>query len=334
MPKSLNLARMSAMVALFSAGLAVPAARADVCVAVDDAHDTFPASDRSAAVLLLSKHFERAGERVLPVPCPDQYTLSHIRLGDTIVVTLTGPRGRREATAVGLDDLPAIYDQMVRSMLTGQPMNLRGVVDRTNVTVAQTATLRVESDNIFYARLGYSGTFGDRTFGTPSIGPIGYRHELDSFGIDVSFLNFGVNTDSSYGSGTSGVSYQWLKLEGLYFTSPKAAQSMYFGGGMAYGGTSVSSGSYSDNSYRDWHGSGLEGVLTVGYETPRASTLRVFIQGDLGLPFYSLESTQYGAYNPAKPYLPPAITTTERYAPSLMFSVGLGWQRDAHTRKP
>jgi hypothetical protein len=334
MPKSLNLTRVSAVAAFCLIGLAVPEARADVCVAVDDARDTFPPSDRSAAVLLISKHFELAGERVGPAPCADQYTLSHIRLGDTIAVMLTGPKGRREATAIGLDDLPAVYDQMVRSILTGQPMTLRGVVDRTNVSIAQTAKLRVESDNIFYARLGYGATFADGTYGMPSIGLIGYRRELDSFGIDMSFLNFNMKTDNSYAGDMSGGSYEWLRLEGLYFTNPKAEQTIYFGGGMAYGGTTLSNGSYYDRSYRDWHGSGLSGVLTAGYELPRASTLRVFVQSDLTLPFYSLESAQYGPYIPSVPYKAPTVTTMRHYAPSLAISVGLGWGRGAHARKP
>jgi len=315
-------------------GLAVAEARADVCVVVDDAHDTFPPSDRSAAVLLIAKHFELAGERVAAAPCPGQYTLSHIRLGDTIAVTLTGPGGRREATALGLDDLPAVYDQMVRSMLTGQPMTLRGVIDRTNVSVAQIAKPRVESDNIFYARLGYGATFAGGTYGMPSVGLIGYRRELDSFGIDVSFLNFNMKMDNSYAGDTSGGSYEWLRLEGLYFTNPKAEQTMYFGGGMSFGATSVSSGNYNQNTYRNWNGSGLSGVLTAGYELPRASTLRVFIQSDVTLPFYSLESIQYGPYNPAKPYLPPTATTSHQYAPSLAVSVGLGWGHGAYTRHP
>src|SRR5436309_13985116 len=88
---------------------AADAARADVCVAIDKAHDTLSPQDRSAAAILVARQFELAGEKVSDGDCPALYTLSHVRLGNTITVTLSGPNGRREGTALGLDDLPALY---------------------------------------------------------------------------------------------------------------------------------------------------------------------------------------------------------------------------------
>ena len=106
-----------------------------------------------------------------PVPCP------------FFVVTLSGQNRQREGTALGLDDLPALYSQMVRSIVTGRPMDGFYVMDRTNVTEAQEASRkRVQSDSFGYARLGYGSVFGDRGYGGPTLG-FGYRAELDSFGI-------------------------------------------------------------------------------------------------------------------------------------------------------
>src|SRR5215470_2705911 len=105
------------------------AARGDVCIAVDTAHDTLSPADRAAAVLLVGKQFELAGERVAGDGCPNPYTLSHIMLGNRITVTLAGPLGRREGEALGMDDLPALYSQMVRSLVTGRPMAGFNVVD-------------------------------------------------------------------------------------------------------------------------------------------------------------------------------------------------------------
>src|SRR5947207_15974907 len=102
-------------------------------------------------------------------------------LGNTIYVTLAGPRGRREGTALGLADLPALYSQMVRSMVTGRPMSGFNVVDRTNVTESQASQKLVQSHSFGYARLGYSAIFGDHPYAGPAVG-FGYRAELDSFG--------------------------------------------------------------------------------------------------------------------------------------------------------
>ena len=292
-------------------------ATADVCVAVDEAQDTLSPRDRTAARRILARQFELAGERVVPSPCPDQYVVTHTQLGATIFVTLSGPKGEREATAIGLDDLPAVYNQMVRSVLTGEPMDLQGVVDRANVSVMQAAKQRVDSDSIFYARLGYGAMFADQRQPLTSIGPIGYRHELDSFGIDVSFLNFQVNGPASSGGyyGPSTTSGSWIKLEGLYFTRPLANATPYLGAGLSWNWASIADGR------TDWGGNGLQGELTAGYEMARASTIRLFVQADLGLPFYTLTPVSY---------LRPAAMLSSQYAPSATISVGLGWQRNPH----
>jgi len=313
-----------------AAGAQARPAGADVCITIDEAHDMFSPQDRTAALVLLARQFELAGKRVTLEACPMLYTVSHVRLGETIMVTLSGPGGHREGTALGLDDLPALYSQMVRSIVTGRPMTGFNVVDRTNVTEAQVVSAkRVQSDSFGYARLGYGSVFGDRSYGGPTLG-FGYRAEIDSFGLDVSFLNFQVpssRSDSYYGSSQSRMAGSVLKLEGLYFMNPKANATTYVGGGVSYGFTDFG-GTAGDSSYQSsWHGSGLQGELTVGYEWPRASTLRLFVQADTTLPFYNVTSQTF-TFSRSAPA--GAIATERRYSPSLVVSLGLGWQRNRH----
>jgi hypothetical protein len=287
------------------------AAEAEVCVVIDEGRDTFAPQDRSAALLLVDKQFEREGERIVPADCPNRYTLSHVTLGNTITVTLSGPNGDRQGMAIGFDDLPALYSQMVRSIVTGRPMSGFGVVDRTNVTSSQASPRRVGSDGLWYARLGYGGIFGGRTYGTPAVG-FGYRAEFDSFGIDVSFLNVQVSSSGAYASAgaTTGAV---VKLEVLRFTNPVGNKTGYFGGGVGWGATSIDDGTL-DGAYGD--GSGLEGDLTAGYELARASTVRLFTQVDAVFPLYNVTTYQYSRSG---------VTTTHQYAPSVVFSLGLGW---------
>ena len=87
-------------------------AHADVCVNIDRTRDTLATEERVAAILLVAKQFELEGERVVPEGCPAPYVLAHARLGSIIVVSLSGPNGRREAIAHGMDDLPALYSQI------------------------------------------------------------------------------------------------------------------------------------------------------------------------------------------------------------------------------
>src|SRR5262245_16872050 len=308
------------VVAVFLCAAAV--AQAQVCVKIDESHDTLGQDDRLAALLLLNRQFAAAGEQVVD-HCPTPYVLSHVKLGNTISVTLAGPKGTREGTALGLDDLAALYSQMVRSLETGRPMTGLGVVDRTNVTAAQATAQRVHSDGFFYARLGYGGIFGTHTYGVPSFG-LGYRAEIDKIAIDVSFLNFQMsNSDYSYVSGSAD-SASLLKLSGLYMVHRDANSTPYFGGGLSWGHTSViesrpvtpTSGTYVSGG----DGSGLQGELTAGYEFARATTIRMFVQADATVPFYSVSSQTFSSRG-----VP--LTPTGRWTPSLMMSIGLGWQR-------
>ena len=324
------MSRSRILSALVVAGLflgagATVAAAADVCLTVDESHDTFSPSDRSAALLLLARQFELGGEHVVPPPCSAPYLVSHVKLGDVIVITLSGPTGQREATAHGMDDVPAVYSQMVRSLLTGRPMGASGIIDRGNVSKAQAeAAPRVYSDSIAYARLGFGALFGDRVYSGPAVGVFGYRREFDSFGIDVSFLNF-LYQESRPASGpfyygdTGGMTGSWVKLGILRFVTPQSARSAYVGTGLSWSSAHLYSGS------RSWSGSGLQGEAIAGYEVGRASTIRVFLQTDVGLPFYRVNSVDY-FYSTGPPYVTPG-GTRQRYAPSLAVSLGLGWQR-------
>jgi hypothetical protein len=301
------------------------AAGSPVCLTIDAAHDTLSPQERSAALLLLARQFEIDGQRVADATCGMPYTVSHIRLGETIFVTLTGPGGYREGTALGLDDLPSLYSQMVRSIVTGRPMTGFNVIDRTNVTAAQSAPpRRVEIDSLWYAKLGYGGVFGDRSYGGPTIG-FGYRAELDTFALDVSFLNNQASS-AGYGSSQGGGTSSILKLQGLHFMNPTANATAYFGGGLSYGFTYFGSGSGGTGFYDSgWNGNGLQGELTAGYEVPRASALRVFIEADATLPFYNVASTRT-TYSRTAPYASTSVSS-HRYAPSVAVSIGLGWQR-------
>ena len=183
--------------------------------------------------VLLTRQFALAGGQSSPLPTP--YLVAR-QTGKHDCRHDSRAKGAREERSRARD-LPALYSQMVRSLETGRPMTGLGVVDRTNVTAAQATAQRVHSDGFFYARLGYSGIFGDRVYGTPSFG-FGYRAELDSMAIDVSFLNTQMGSSSYYSSGASSSSL--LKLSGLYLLNRESNSTPYFGGGLSWGSTNVS----------------------------------------------------------------------------------------------
>lgn len=248
--------------------------------------------------------------------------MSHIRVGEKIFVTVAGSRVNREAVAIGIEDLPAVYRQIVRSIITGRPVESFTMVDRANVTASQGAARRVNADSFGYARLGYGGLFGNRTYGTPALG-FGYRVELDRFGVDVAFLNLQIGSNSSAEVSAGSV----LKLSGLYFIRPDANRTGYLGAGLSWGGSSFGNDSGYDSYSSGFSGSGLQAELSGGYEFARATPLRIFVQVDATLPFYSVISERY-TFPRAGSLIEPTIMTSHRYAPSFVASVGMGWQRN------
>jgi hypothetical protein len=158
------------------------------------------------------------------------------------------------------------------------------------------------SDPFEYARFGAGR--GGATFG------LGVRGATRALAIDVSVsaqLPVGSRMSAHIG-GRETVALSLLKVEVLRFREPRANASSYFGGGISVGTAS----SWGGPDERSWHGRGLQGELTLGYEIGSASTARLFVQADATLPFYVMTSGHPGG---------------TRYAPSLFVSVGVGWQR-------
>ena len=228
--------RSALFVVILTAGTA-RAASAQTCIAIDEQHDMLGRDDRTAARLLVGKQFELAGHRSRrPRLLGDLHGVPHSP-GHDDQRDAVGSAGKREATALGLDDLPAVYSQMVRSLTTGQPMGI-GVLDRTNVSASQDLPpRRVHSEGSWYARVGYGSLFGQSTHNGASFG-FGYRAEFDRIGLDVSFFNGQLNDAGGY-RGANGSAWSLIKLQGLYFLNPTGNRSAYFGGGLSYGRTEL-----------------------------------------------------------------------------------------------
>lgn len=275
-----------------------------VCVVIDASRDTLGDGERSAARSLLLQAFEseKVAVDASGSSCAETYMVSNIKLGNTINVTITGPRGQRTGRATSLDDLPNIYSQMVKSLITGAPMETGGgATDRTNVTKDQTAPRRVAADNLKYVSLGYGAVIAGKLARGPAFG-FGYRHELDRIAIDISVGLIFANDGDDFG-----VTGYYPRLAGIWYQQPLADSSPYYGAGVSFGATGVADGE--GDSYA---GSGVQGHITAGYEAFRSSTIRAFGQLDVTLPFYTSKH-DFGT------------SEGSRYTPSVSLSIGLGW---------
>lgn len=272
-----------------------------VCVVIDASRDTLADGERSAARSLVLTAFENEKLAVDASggACAETYVLSNVKLGNTVTVTIGGPRGQRTGRATSLDDLANVYSQMVRSLVTGAPMETGGgTTDRTNVTKEQSAPRRVAADSLKYVQLGYGGVIAGRFAYGPAFGG-GWRKELDRIGIDLS-VTFMIANDTS---DAAGATMAIPRLMGLWYQDPIADSTIYYGLGLSYGFAAAS-----DSGGDHYGGSGLQGHLVAGYEAFRSSTIRGFAQLEATAPFYQ---SDFG--------------NASRYTPSVSMVLGLGW---------
>jgi hypothetical protein len=117
-----------------------------------------------------------------------------------------------------------------------------------------------------------------------------------------------------------------LKLQALRFVNPGADSSVYVGGGFSWGGVSAQREQAPTAYVTSWHGSGLQGEVTVGYELARTSPVRLFVQADIGLPLFNARSETMTVRRTSPAVVEPA-SQDKRYIPSLAVSVGIGWSR-------
>jgi hypothetical protein len=300
--------------ATLGACLAAPiTAWAGTCVTLDEQRDGLADDERQAARTLFEEALAERGVEVSRDACTETWVIYHVKLGKTVTVVVQSPRGTRRERVKTLEDLPAVYSQLTRAILTGTENTTESAnVDRRNVTEAQTETRRVVADAIWYAKLGYGATPALDFKAGPSFG-FGRRWELDRIGIDLSFLNFLLYQNSD---GIDGTSIGWVELGVDYFFDPYANNTPFIGAGLSLG-SHVLPG---DNGTEDYTGGGLQGKVALGYELFRASTIRLLIEADARLPFHRLSHDEF---DPATN----AIVRDHIYAPTFALSLGIGWGR-------
>lgn len=301
-----KLLNMTAALALL---LVSSSATAAVCVKVDEERDNLAPAERQATQTMVENTLQDQNLNVGRDNCTTTYTIYSLRLGNSVTANISGPEGSRTQKASSLEELPETYDQITRALISGEEGQNAGV-NRTNVTKKQSAPRRVLADNIYYTRLGYGLMFGGDVANGPAFG-FGWRYELDQLGIDISGLNFAFdNTDLD-----DGMNFTLVRLGGLYFFDPVNTHTPYAGAALSYGWSAASEEIATDD-FNFYSGSGLQGELTAGYEFLRASTIRMFVEANAVLPFYTADRVSFNG------------DEDSLYTPSFTISIGLGYDPD------
>src|SRR5690606_18881682 len=159
--------------------LASATASAAVCVQVDEARDNLAPAERAVIKTMAADSLRGQNESISDTNCETTYTIYSLRLGTTVTAHMSRPNGANSQKASTIEELPETYDQLARSLLSGETGETAiAGVNRNNVTKAQTAKRRITSDNLLFLRLGYGTVVGGDFASGPAFG-LGYRYELD-----------------------------------------------------------------------------------------------------------------------------------------------------------
>lgn len=311
-------------------------ASAAVCIQIDEKRDNLEPAERTAILTMVENAARRQGLRLAQedAACDEIYTIFSVRLGSTLTATLLGPDDLKSQKARDLDALPEVYEQLLSSMLddkrrkqddaaaaSAAATRQQGVAEPTSPgdTRAPAANQsRSLETNIWFARLGYIMDFGIEFGGGPAIG-VGYRYEASDFGLEISALNLNMASIDSF---ADALSASWIRLGGLYFFTPDGNRSPYLQAGMSWGSNFVTASDEMQGA------SGIRGEFGGGMEFLRESPVRLFVEGNVVLPFYSVkyQVTQKTPTPPTPGSNDDPIKTDHKiYTPAVMIYMGIGF---------
>jgi hypothetical protein len=291
---------------LRSAGLALSAlllpmtAQAATCLVDAPQRDNLPTPERRGGISLLASSMQAEGATVQignqGTVCEETWQVVHVKLGRSVTVSASSSSGPSlSMTAQVVEDLPRVYSQLAKSMVSGAP--LEEAVARDNVTVAQAQGRRAKTD--YMATLMFGATAHPAIAAAPS--PTlagGFRVEVDQWALDVNGrLVIPMDTSAAYYAVDGHIS-------ALRFHQPQANHTLYYGGGLGFGAMGWQDGSDGGD------GAGFELRGSAGYEMFRVTTMRMFFQADMIAPLYDI-----GA---------------DSWAPTVSFSVGIGYKPQPH----
>lgn len=255
-------------------GFAQNSFAASPCVEIDQADDTLTPQEQKAALNTFESVLESQG---FNHDACEVFQLTHSRLGEVITIKVVQGGESRTLRASSLSDLPAAYDQIVLSLLSGEP--LKESVRRNNVMRSQARREKEAIDSLFF--FGFSGS------GAPQVERLmpgfhlsaQFETDAHAFGFSTGLM---VGTGKNDGSVTTQVEEEAVRaffgLDYAYFFSPLQSSSIYLGSGLGYEGTAVG-GRTGDGFYLS---------PTVGMEFFRTSAARVGIELKTSLPLYEV----------------------------------------------
>lgn len=245
--------------------------------------------------------------------CEGQLTveLYPLQSGWTVFARFSGHAREEKVPYVQLDEFDELATRVVKALLDDRPV--RETIDRLTVLRADSeADLRtIRGEGHFLLALGTdlrvgdiptassSGLSDETRYMTPMSVQLGYRGKYQVWAIDVVARGLlGSDTAAPRRNPEGGhVDFDAGAALGLHFlryTDPSGMNSFYFGGGAQFQLSLFSVIRPEEDRGGDDHESmiagGMDADLIIGYEFMRASSVHFFVQAEVHLPTYRLET--------------------------------------------
>ncbi|MCA9545102.1 MAG: hypothetical protein KC613_11950 [Myxococcales bacterium] len=234
-----------------------------------------------------------------------------LRMGWTVFARYTGHAREEKVDEVLLDEFSPLAQRLVRALLWDRAITQ--VINRENVLRAdsQTDLRRIRGEGHFTLGLGTQVRAGqlatldggqvsdDWRILTPLSVQIGYRGKYKAWGLDVFARGaLGTNKEAPRRNPAGGhVDFEYAGAAGLHFLRYLDAVGMtswYLGGGAMFevSGFSVikPEGDRGNGDVDEFYTGGLNLDFVVGYEFMRTSRVHFYLQGELHVPTFQLDT--------------------------------------------
>jgi len=128
---------------------------AGVCIEINTSKDQLDDRDRKSAKIIIEGALQEEGRKVVQGDCSNKYSIYHLKLGETVTVIIDGPTGTKKNSVKSLNELPKIYSQMIRSLISKTNVNSTQNLDRYNATDKHINPRRAKTDSLFIIKLGF-----------------------------------------------------------------------------------------------------------------------------------------------------------------------------------
>ncbi|MFN3197832.1 MAG: hypothetical protein ACE366_05375 [Bradymonadia bacterium] len=246
--------------------------------------------------------------------CGERITIElyPLRVGWTIFARYSGHNREEKVDRVRLDEFVALAQRLTWALLRDQPVST--TINRENVLRADSEgrlrTIDGKGHTTFAlggaVRVGELPTVGDngqvtneQRILTPLNIQLGYRGKYQAWALDT-FIRGTLGTNevaernNEQGGHTDLLGSAAVGLHFLRYLDPQGMNSFYFGSGAAFELTAfdiIKAREERDTSDREMlFSGGLNLDLLIGYEFMRTNSVHFFVQGEIHLPLYMIDT--------------------------------------------